>query len=330
MSTAEETKEIQKDPPKLKKGPFKLINTWPNQNGYLKSISLSSDGKKLVSTTGENKFYISDRASGTLLKTVQFEGYQEYVVAVFFHRADTNRIFCSTFSNGLTEWDSEGNFVRSFEEISGDICSITYSADGSFIATGSGIGPIILWNVDSGKKIWKNKEEKTQTACLCFSPDGKVLASGHNDFNVKIWDRSDGSLIRQLKGHTNIVISIIFSNDGTKLASGGCSDNSVVRIWDTISWETIHILSHRDGIRCLSFFSEGKRLVSGSCDGSIRVWDVKSGKEVEQLAGHTKEVRCFYLVEDGAELISGACDSTIRFWERSEGPEITVGWCSLI
>lgn len=315
----------------IKKGPFQLKNTWSDQKGYLFAISLSPDGKKLVTTCGYNNFDIYEISTGALVKTVTLESPEinDSTISVFFHPTDSNRIFCGTFGKGITEWDASGKFITSFEDISVNICGIALSRDGSFIATGHGLGPIVLWDTSSGKHLWKNNEEG-QTICLAFSPDGKTIASGSNDKSLKLWDASNGNLIRKLEGHTCHVISVEFSPDGTRIATAGSSGDKTVRVWDTISWKTIKVLKgHTDGLRCVKFSPDGKKIVSGSTDKTIRVWDEATGKEVEKIEAHTSEVRCIVITGDGVGMISGACDCKVKFWERSEGPEPTPSSCKI-
>ena len=63
-------------------------------------------------------------------------------------------------------------------------------------------------------------------------------------------------------------------------------------------------------------------LVSGSCDGLIRVWDARSGRLVRHLKGHTGGVRALRLILDGLILASGSEDMTIRIWDLSSGREL--------
>ena len=80
---------------------------------------------------------------------------------------------------------------------------------------------------------------------------------------------------------------------------------------------------HTGGISCVQF--DGGRIVSGSYDKMIKVWNVKTNSpwSVITLAGHSGEVRCLHL--DGNRLVSGSTDLTIKVWDLS----ISVNWSSI-
>ena len=61
--------------------------------------------------------------------------------------------------------------------------------------------------------------------------------------------------------------------------------------------------------------ADRKKIITGSSDASIKVWDFESGKELVKLAGHTKVVYALALSQNGAILVSGSFDSTIKVWD---------------
>lgn len=80
---------------------------------------------------------------------------------------------------------------------------------------------------------------------------------------------------------------------------------------------------HSGGISCVQF--DGNRIVSGSHDKTIKVWNVKTNSpwSVMTLAGHSGEVRCLHL--EGSRLVSGSTDLTIKVWDLS----ISMSWSSI-
>jgi WD40 repeat protein len=59
---------------------------------------------------------------------------------------------------------------------------------------------------------------------------------------------------------------------------------------------------------------DGKRIVTGSSDGTVRVWDAKTGQSLADLKGHTGGVLCLAVSGDGAFVVTGAGDGTARVW----------------
>lgn len=115
---------------------------------------------------------------------------------------------------------------------------------------------------------------------------------------VKIWNPFTGQFIRDLAGHTKGLSDIAWSSDGVHLASA--SDDTTVRIWDVDSvgvatllsrfglsiYDTTkgltskHLKGHSSWVFCLNYNTAGTWLVSGACDGDIRVWDVAKGRSI--------------------------------------------------
>ena len=66
----------------------------------------------------------------------------------------------------------------------------------------------------------------------------------------------------------------------------------------------------------VAFSPDGKRVVSGSFDKKIRIWDAETGKPVgEPFQGHTDEIRSVAFSPDGRRVASGSDDNTIRMWD---------------
>lgn len=65
--------------------------------------------------------------------------------------------------------------------------------------------------------------------------------------------------------------------------------------------------------------SDGERVVSGSFDKTIRIWDIATGACIRTLTGHTREVRAVALTSDGGRIVSAAEDSTVGIWDADTG-----------
>ena len=64
---------------------------------------------------------------------------------------------------------------------------------------------------------------------------------------------------------------------------------------------------------------DGKQIVSGSYDKSVRVWDASTGDELNVLKGHRDLVRSVAFSPDGKQIVSGSYDQSVCVWDASTG-----------
>ncbi|MFO0936894.1 MAG: hypothetical protein U0798_10310, partial [Gemmataceae bacterium] len=87
---------------------------------------------------------------------------------------------------------------------------------------------------------------------------------------------------------------------------------------DASTGKTIRELSgHTDLVRCLAFTPDGKKLCSGSWDGSVKVWNVADGKELLAFRPKTKWVQGLAMLPDGKRVVV-ACDQ-FSLWNIETG-----------
>ena len=76
---------------------------------------------------------------------------------------------------------------------------------------------------------------------------------------------------------------------------------------------------HTSGVLSVAISRDGQMLVSGSNDGTIKVWKTATGELVRTLSGHTGSVFSVVLSADGQQLFSGSADQTIKIWKTATG-----------
>ena len=209
------------------------------------------------------------------------------------------------------------------------VYSVSFSPDGTTLASGSDDGAIKLWNVAARKYITTLSGHRHRVTAVSFSPDGRILASGSWDDMVKLWDVATGADIATLvEGRREGVlyeISVLFSPDGATLASISLSREGIT-LWDVATQTQIITLSgHRSQPTSMSFSPDGRILAS--VGSTVKLWDMWTKENItiqSETLGHTTLVESVSFSPDGNVLASGAWDGTVNLWDMKTETNIAT------
>jgi WD40 repeat protein len=160
---------------------------------------------------------------------------------------------------------------------------------------------------------------------VSFSPNGRYFVAGGDAGDrspVRIYDAKTGKLVSQFTPESDAGWSCgRFSPDSSKVVS--CwSGSTKIYVWDSATGrQLLKLEGHKEPVHMAAFSPDGKRIVSGSADHTLRVWDATTGKELLTLAGHDEDcIGCFS--PDGKRIVSSGLDKTIRGWDAASGKEL--------
>lgn len=77
-------------------------------------------------------------------------------------------------------------------------------------------------------------------------------------------------------------------------------------------------------VNSVSFSTDGTRIVSGSYDKSVRVWDASTGQQLQVLNDHVGRVTSVSFSADGTQIVSGSEDKSVRVWDAWTGQQLQI------
>jgi WD40 repeat protein len=215
------------------------------------------------------------------------------------------------------------------------VSGMSLTRDGKVLLSGDDGGHVLVWDREAGKEL---RRWKVRGWCyaVAVSPDGKqaliserlplIFDSGRRDA-VKLYDATTGKEQHDL-GTTfkGMYLSAAdFSPDGKVLAVGRGGEvdglNGKVFLVDPATGKKTRDFGpgHEHGITDLAFHPDGKQVASSGRDTVVRIWDVSSGKQVQELGkprgGQFKDwIHAVSFSPDGKRLAAADMAGFVHVW----------------
>lgn len=286
-------------------------------------IAFSYDGSTLSGVNSDGEISRWDVSTGEL-HTMLKSDTVGYLYKVDFSEDSTKLAIVSIHNDieKINVWNfDEGNAptVTNIDvgEDEGIGPTIALSPDNRFLASSreekADKYPIHVWNTDTGERLFTlYKDEHGYTRALVFSPDGKTLASCDHD-TIHLWDL-EARTPRATFQSELFLKALAFSPNSKLLASG--KDDGLINLWNANvqqkglagkigqNLSSLKLKKHREEIVSMAFSADGKMLLSGSKDGTIRAWDPTTGQQQFLCPGHVSEVSDIAVSAEENTLIS--------------------------
>jgi WD40 repeat protein/nucleoside phosphorylase len=181
-------------------------------------------------------------------------------------------------NKSLILWDFRtGGLKAAFESHSAAVTAVAFSAHNSWVASGSRDSHVRVWDVVTRDQIplkTYSHPPGTVTA-IVFSPDGTLLAAGNENGSLVVWNNSTSAVLHLLDAHSASIIDLDISQDMAQLASASC--DTTTKIWDIATGQLNSRIAPRSmgppkGVSKIRFLPKSTLLVSGSRDGTVRIW----------------------------------------------------------
>jgi WD40 repeat protein len=238
--------------------------------------------------------------------------------------------------DGLLLTGAEDGCARVFDVVSGALIgqpllhegtvrSLVLSADGRTLLTApAGAGQAQrarLWGLPTGLRTGASLPCAGQNAwAIRFKPDGKTLATAGADGVVRLWDREKRQCLGEPLAHRGKwVVGLALGGDNKLVAAWADEDGHKASLWDQAAGKAVHTWYHDKEIYAVAFSPDDRTVLTGTAQGTVRFWDVGTGKAVGQPLAHSGDVHAATFTPDGRIVVTVAADGLVRRWDWTTG-----------
>jgi WD40 repeat protein len=154
---------------------------------------------------------------------------------------------------------------------------------------------------------------------VAVSPAGPTLASAGEDGAVRFWNQAKGDTFAVLGAHEGPVVSLGYSPNGQQVLTASSADNSV-KLWQ-VPTAGPRAYSHAGAVTSAALSPDGSRLVTGSDDKQVRLWNLTNGNVERTYTGPALGVLAVAYAPAADRVAAGAADKSLWVWVASSAKE---------
>ena len=292
-------------------------------------LTFSADGSRIFSGSWSSEAVVWDVSLGKPAGKLTRRDYSSAAAL-----SPDGAVLASAGARSIHFYDASlGNRLNSVKGANGAIDYLHLSADGQYLYAGSSRdyeSGLRSWDLKTGAQILAFK----RASAITLAPDGRSVAMGFYEGIPEIIDAATAKTQLKTSGKSRYLDSVCYSPSGRLLVGANWTTTDLY-LWDISTGkelDSLAILPKTGGPKCLEAGPAGRLVAEGSLDGTVRLWDIESRQQANQLKGMNGPIMGVSWAPNGAELAAvsaeskmpggfsgGKPDRYVRIWDVASG-----------
>lgn len=237
------------------------------------SLVFSPDDNHVVGGGYKGEVFVWNIDSGNL--TFRLTGHKRKITSVDV--SPQGIIASGSDDKKIMLWNiTTGKHIQTLDPQGSEISSVSFSADGTKLASGSKDGAVHLWEGKTGgliKSMIDTDKKAGAVQRLSISPDGRFVAAANTNGKIAVWNTETGLKINELNIPTGEVLAMKHSPDGRYIALSVGNEG-----FQFINAETGALVFQskkmKDKVHSLAFNPDGRYLINSDFSDKLYQWDI--------------------------------------------------------
>ncbi len=294
---------------------------------FANTASFDSTGTEIVTGSGQPEIW--DGRTGRQLNVLGNLATGKVATAAF--SPDATRVVTGDLDHYARVWDARAGsqLLDVASSLKRTLVAATLSSDGTKLATlwdrgalPRDTGTVQILDAGTGTPLSQFQVPGSLQGGLTYSSDASRIMTSTGSGPLHVWDARTGRQLFAIGARYSVLDSGAFSADGSRIITVGQDD----AIWDARTGRRILNLQSAglQSAQAAQFSTDGARFVTAGLDGSVRIYDARTARQLLVLAGNTSSVNGASFSTDGSRVVSAGADGTARVWDARTGRQLLV------